>query len=120
MHFCRNKFEPTQFSAQLKLLSGLWVDKRRFLLRMLFKIASGIITEVVLTSGCSRSVNTQLGTVGYQNTCTYYHSRHSTLICDRLCEKGSYSLSNCMCLTIHNLTCEYGTSTKFGHFTLLT
>jgi len=41
-------------------------------------------------------------------------------ICDRLCEKGSYSLSNCTCLTIHNLTCEYGTNKKFGHFKLLT
>ena len=26
-------------------------------------------------------------------------------ICDWICEKGSYSLSNCMYLTIHNLTC---------------
>ena len=45
---------------------------------------------------------------------------YAVFICDRLCEKGSYSLSNCTCLTIHNLTCEYGTSTNFGHFTLLT
>ena len=42
-------------------------------------------------------------------------------ICDRVCRKWSYSLSNCMYLTIHNLTCVYGTSPTFaGHFTLLT
>ena len=37
--------------------------------------------------------------------------------CDQLCEKGSYSLSNYIYLTIHNLTCEY---MKFGHCVLLT
>ena len=42
------------------------------------------------------------------------------LICDRICEKGSYSLSNRMCLTVHCVTCEYGTNLKFGHLTLLT
>ena len=41
-------------------------------------------------------------------------------ICDRNCEKGSYSLSNCMHLTIHCEACEYGTNLKFGHLTLLT
>ena len=33
---------------------------------------------------------------------------------------GSYSLSDCMHLTVHCLTCEYGTSLKLGHLTLLT
>ena len=39
-------------------------------------------------------------------------------ICDCICKKGSYSLSNCMHLTVHCLTCEYGTNLKFGHLTL--
>ena len=41
-------------------------------------------------------------------------------ICDRICEKGSYSLSNCIYLAVHCVTCEYGTKLKFGHLTLLT
>ena len=40
--------------------------------------------------------------------------------CDRICEKGSYSLSNWTHLTVRCVTCEYGTNLKFGHFTLLT
>ena len=34
--------------------------------------------------------------------------------------KRSYSLSNCMQLTVHCETCEYFTNPKFGHLTLLT
>jgi len=34
--------------------------------------------------------------------------------------KGSYSISNYMCLIIHNLAFEYGASMKFGHYVLLT
>jgi len=34
---------------------------------------------------------------------------------DQICEKGSYSLSDCMHLTIHNLTCEYGTVGHIVH-----
>jgi len=41
-------------------------------------------------------------------------------ICNLLWEEGSYSFSNYMYLTIHNVTCEHGTSMKFGHFVLLT
>ena len=41
-------------------------------------------------------------------------------ICDRICEKGSYSLSNWMHLIIHCVTCEYGTNLKFGNLTVLT
>ena len=41
-------------------------------------------------------------------------------ICDRICEKRSYSLSNWMCLTIHCVTYKHGTNLKFGHLTLLT
>ena len=41
-------------------------------------------------------------------------------ICDPVCEKGSYSLSNCIYMVTHNLTGEYGTSLKFGHSTTLT
>jgi len=33
--------------------------------------------------------------------------------------KGSYSLSVWMHLTVHCVTCEYGTNLKFGHLTLL-
>ena len=43
-----------------------------------------------------------------------------TYIGDRICEKGSCSLSNCMHLTVHCETCEYDTSLKFGYPTLLT
>ena len=32
---------------------------------------------------------------------------------NRICKKGSYSLSNCMHLTVHCDTCEYGTNLKF-------
>jgi len=39
-------------------------------------------------------------------------------ICDRICEKGSYSLSDFMYLTIDNLTFEYGTNIKFGNYTI--
>ena len=36
-------------------------------------------------------------------------------ICDPVCEKGSYSLFNCMYLATCNLTCECGGITlKFG------
>ena len=31
---------------------------------------------------------------------------------DWICKKGSYSLSNCMYLTVHCWTCEYGTNLK--------
>jgi len=31
---------------------------------------------------------------------------------DRICEKGSYSLSDCIYLTVHCWTCEYGTNLK--------
>ena len=41
-------------------------------------------------------------------------------ICDPVCEKGSYSLSNCIYMVTHNLTGEYGTSLQFGHSTTLT
>jgi len=41
-------------------------------------------------------------------------------ICDRICKKRSYSLSNRMHLTVHCETCDYGTDLKFGHLTLLT
>ena len=41
-------------------------------------------------------------------------------ICDPVCEKGSYSLSNCIYMVTHNLTVEYGTSLQFGHSTTLT
>ena len=40
--------------------------------------------------------------------------------CDPVCEKGSYSLSNCIYMVTHNLTGEYGTSLQFGHSTTLT
>ena len=42
------------------------------------------------------------------------------IICDPVCEKGSYSLSNCIYMVTHNLTGEYGTSLQFGHSTTLT
>ena len=43
----------------------------------------------------------------------------SDTICDPVCEKGSYSLSNCIYMVTHNLTGEYGTSLQFGHSTTL-
>ena len=46
-----------------------------------------------------------------------YHWKNN---CDWICEKGSYSLSNWMCLTIHCVTCKHGTNLKFGHLTHLT
>ena len=48
------------------------------------------------------------------------HSNDRKYICDRIWEKGSYSLSNCIHLTVHCETCEYGTNLKFGHLTFLT
>ena len=39
---------------------------------------------------------------------------------DPVCEKGSYSLSDCTCLVTHNLTCEYGISLQFGAYTPIT
>ena len=41
------------------------------------------------------------------------------IICDSYCEKGSFSFSSYMYLIIHNLTCEYGASMKFGHFVIV-
>ena len=35
-------------------------------------------------------------------------------------QKGVYSLSNCMYLTVHCVAHEYGNNLKFGHLTLLT
>ena len=43
-----------------------------------------------------------------------------TYKCDPVCEKGSYSLSNCIYMVTHNLTGEYGTSLQFGHSSTLT
>ena len=45
---------------------------------------------------------------------------YNNVICDPVCEKGSYSLSNCIYMVTHNLTGEYGTSLQFGHSTTLT
>ena len=45
---------------------------------------------------------------------------HVYYICDPVCEKGSYSLSNCIYMVTHNLTGEYSTSLQFGHSTTLT
>ena len=41
-------------------------------------------------------------------------------ICALVCEKGSYSLFNCMYLTTYNLTCECGISLKFSPLIPLT
>ena len=52
-----------------------------------------------------------------------FHCKINQLIYKRitkLCEKGSYSLSNWMHLTVRCVTLEYGTSLKFSHLTLLT
>ena len=73
-------------------------------------------------------------TWSFNNTCIwlsmYYHKILPTCmcvcfkldqtICDPVCEKGSYSLFNCMYLTIHNSTCECGITLQFGPFRLLT
>ena len=40
--------------------------------------------------------------------------------CDHICEKGSYSLSDCMNLSTHNFHCDKGTILKFSHRILLT
>jgi len=48
------------------------------------------------------------------------HFNVRIVICDQICEKGSYSLSNWMYLTVHCVTFEYDTNLTFGHLTLLT
>ena len=56
--------------------------------------------------------------------CKVYFSAHGLVgwlgcKCDPICEKGSYSFSNCICLVIHNLTFEYGSciSLQFDPYT---
>ena len=45
---------------------------------------------------------------------TYLHMYLRTLFrCDLVCEKGSYSLFNCMYLTAHNFACEFGITQQF-------
>ena len=69
----------------------------------------------------------QSGYAAKQNLCTecvstqnLFFILNAQIICDQISEKGSYSLSNCMHLTVCCVTCEYGTNLKFGHLTLLT
>ena len=57
------------------------------------------------------------GDVGLERCCIYIGEYYNT---DRICEKGSYSLSKYMYFSIHKLICVDGTNLKFGRLTLLT
>ena len=58
-------------------------------------------------------------TVDHRHTQTIMNNLHGKSVTGTA-KRGSYSLSNCTYLAIHNFTYECGTNLKFGHFAPLT